>query len=172
MDAHTVVVIFPAPYGPGISLLDAVPILPSHKLKAALDAGKFGDAWGLSTPSTDIVGLGPFVLTEHVSGQRLVLTRNPRFWLKDSRGRQLPYLDRIEIQFSADQNADVLRLQSGDLDVMYSTVRFEDLDALRKLEAQSQVKLHMAGVSIAPDLLWFNLAPEFLAGTAAPVAAE
>jgi peptide/nickel transport system substrate-binding protein len=159
MDAHTVVIILPAPYGPGISLLDAVPILPSHKLKAALDAGKFQEAWGLSTPLTDIVGLGPFVLTENVSGQRLVLSRNPRFWLKDSSGRQLPYLDRIEIRFSADQNADVLRVQSGDLDVMYSAVRFEDLDALRKLEAKNQVKLHTAGVSIAPDLLWFNLAP-------------
>ena len=160
MDAHTVVIVFPAPYGPGISLLDAVPIFPSHKLKAALDAGKFRDAWGLSTPLTDIVGLGPFVLSEHVSGQRLVLTRNPRFWLKDSGGRPLPYLDRIEIQFSADQNADVLRLQSGDLDVMYTAVRFEDLDALRKLEAQGRIKLHTAGVSIAPDLLWFNLAPD------------
>jgi peptide/nickel transport system substrate-binding protein len=158
-DAHTAVIILPAPYGPGISLLDAVPILPSHKLKAALDAGTFQDAWGLSTPLTDIVGMGPFVLTEYVSGQRMVLTRNPRFWLKDSRGRQLPYLDRIEIQFTADQNADVLRLQSGDVDVMFSTVRFEDLDALRKLEAQSRVKLHTAGVSIAPDLLWFNLEP-------------
>ena len=160
LDSHTVVVILPAPYGPGISLLDAVPILPSHKLKAALDAGKFRDAWGLSTPLTEIVGLGPFVLTENVSGQRLVLTRNPKFWLKDSGGRQLPYLDRIEIQFSADQNADVLRLQSGDVDVMYSAVRFEDLDALRKLETKRQVKLHMAGVSVAPDLLWFNLAPD------------
>jgi peptide/nickel transport system substrate-binding protein len=160
MNAHTVVIIFPAPYGPGISLLDAVPILPSHKLKAALNAGTFQDAWGLSTPLTEIVGMGPFVLTEYVSGQRMVLTRNPRFWLKDSRGRQLPYLDRIEIQFTADQNADVLRLQSGDLDVMFSTVRFEDLDTLRKLEAQSRVKLHTAGVSIAPDLLWFNLAPK------------
>ena len=159
LDSHTVVVILPAPYGPGISLLDAVPILPSHKLKAALDSGKFQDAWGLSTPVTEIVGLGPFVLTENVSGQRLVLTRNPKFWLKDDRGRQLPYLDGIEIQFSADQNADVLRLQSGDLDVMYGAVRFEDLDALRKLEAQHRVKLHTAGVSIAPDLLWFNLAP-------------
>jgi peptide/nickel transport system substrate-binding protein len=162
MGAHTVVIILPAPYGPGISLLDAVPILPSHKLKAALDAGKFRDAWALSTPLTDIVGTGPFVLAEHVSGQGMVLTRNPRFWLKDSRGRQLPYLDRIEIQFTADQNADVLRLQSGDVDVMYSTVRFEDLDALRKLEAQSRVKLHTAGVSIAPDFLWFNLAPNAL----------
>ena len=160
MDAHTVVIVFPAPYGPGISLLDAVPIFPSHKLKAALDAGKFRDAWGLSTPLTEIVGLGPFVLAEYVSGQRLVLTRNPRFWLKDGGGRQLPYLDRIEIQFSADQNADVLRLKSGDLDVMYTAVRFEDLDALRKLEAQGRIKLHTAGVSIAPDLLWFNLAPD------------
>ena len=158
LDAHTVVMVLPAPYGPGFSLLDSVPILPSHKLKVALDAGTFPDAWSLSTPLKEIVGLGPFMLTEHVPGQRLVLTRNPRFWQKDSGGRRLPYLDRVEIFFSSDQNAEVLRLQSGDLDVTTGPIRFEDLNNLRRLESQKRVTLHAAGVSIAPDMLWFNLA--------------
>jgi len=39
----------PAPYGPGLSLLDAVPILPRHKLKDALDRGTFQAAWSVRT---------------------------------------------------------------------------------------------------------------------------
>src|SRR5262249_14127687 len=70
-DDHTVVVTFPAPFGPGLSILDSLPILPRHKLAAALDAGTFGGAWSLRTPPADIVGLGPFVLAEYVPGQRM-----------------------------------------------------------------------------------------------------
>ena len=39
LDESTVVIAFPAPYGPGLSLLDALPILPRHKLASALEAG-------------------------------------------------------------------------------------------------------------------------------------
>ena len=36
LDDHTVQVVFPSAYGPGLALLDSVPILPSHKLARAL----------------------------------------------------------------------------------------------------------------------------------------
>lgn len=159
MDAHTVVIIFPGPYGPGISLLDALPILPEHKLKAALDAGTFREAWGVTTPLSDIAGLGPFVIKEYVPGQRLVFERNARFWKRDAAGRQLPYLDEVEVQFAPDQNAEVVRLQAGEADLMTDRVRVEDLSSLQELSKQGAIALHAAGVSIAPDMLWFNLTP-------------
>ena len=43
--------------------------------RAALDAGQFAEAWAPSKPLTEIVGLGPFVLAEHVAGQRLVFAQ-------------------------------------------------------------------------------------------------
>jgi peptide/nickel transport system substrate-binding protein len=159
LDASTVVIVLPAPYGPGLSFLDAVPILPKHKLKAPLDAGTFRDAWSVTTPVTEVVGLGPFVIREYLPGQRLVFERNPKFWLKDAAGRTLPYLDAVEVHFVADQNAEVLRLQAGDVDVISSQVRFEDLASLKDLEKKGQLTLHDAGMSIAPDILWFNLVP-------------
>jgi len=62
-DDHTVVIAFPVPFGPGIRILDALPIYPRHKLEAALKAGTFAKAWGLTAPLADLVGLGPFVLS-------------------------------------------------------------------------------------------------------------
>ncbi len=59
-DPHTVVITFPAPFAPGIRILDDLPILPRHKLEGALKAGTFRKAWGLDTPPSEIVGLGPF----------------------------------------------------------------------------------------------------------------
>ena len=159
LDASTVVMVLPAPYGPGLSLLDAVPILPRHKLSAALAAGTFRDAWGTTTAPSEIVGMGPFVIHEYVPGQRIVFNRNPKFWRKDDAGRPLPYLDSIEIQFVPDQNAEILRLQSGAVDLITNQTRFEDLAALKDLQTKGKLALHDAGVSIAPDMLWFNLDP-------------
>ena len=158
LDASTIVVTLPAAYGPGLSLLDAVPILPRHKLKAALDNGSFRDAWSVTTPLPEIAGLGPFVLTEYVPGERLVFTRNNRFWLRDVDGGPLPRLDAIELQFVPDQNTEIVRLKAGIADLT-SPVRFEDVSSLRELQSQGRVRLHDAGVSIAPDMMWFNLNP-------------
>jgi peptide/nickel transport system substrate-binding protein len=84
---------------------------------AALEAGTFREAWGTTTPVSEIVGLGPFVIQEYVPGQKLVFARNPKFWDMDD-GRKLPYLDSIELQFVPDQNTEVLRLQAGQIDAI------------------------------------------------------
>ena len=76
---HQVVLTFPAPYGPGLRILDALPILPAHKLKDALAKGEFAKAWTTATPPAEIVGLGPYVLTGYTAGDRLELARNPRY---------------------------------------------------------------------------------------------
>ena len=83
-DPHTVVIVFPEAFAPGLRLLDVLPILPKHKLEAALDAGKLAEEWVPAKPLTDIAGLGPFVLSEHVAGQRLVLTRNAHYFRRDA----------------------------------------------------------------------------------------
>src|SRR5215208_7052645 len=94
-DPNTVVFTFGGPSGPGVSILDSLPILPKHKLGAALAAGTLAQAWGPATPPSELTGMGPFVLKEYAAGQRLVFDRNPRYWRTAPDGDRLPYLDRI-----------------------------------------------------------------------------
>jgi len=168
IDDRTVVITLPAPYGPGIGMLDSLPILPRHKLAAALEAGTFPDAWAVTTPLKEITGLGPFALSEYVSGTRLVLTRNPYFYGRDDQDRPLPYLDRLELDFVADQNAEILRLEAGQSDLMTDEVRAEDIAGLQPLAASGKIRLLDAGVSITPDGLWFNLRPDAAARRTKP----
>jgi peptide/nickel transport system substrate-binding protein len=160
LDSHTVVLTLPAAYAPGLSLLDSLPILPQHKLAAALDSGTFAQAWSATTDPLELVGLGPFVLEQYVPGQRLVFARNRRFWRRDDAGRLLPYLDELELQIVPEQNAEVLRLQAGEVDLVTDKVRPEDLAALEDLRDRGQIALSSVGVSISPDMLWFNLDPK------------
>jgi peptide/nickel transport system substrate-binding protein len=156
-DAATVVLRFPAPFAPGLRLVDGIRILPRHKLEPALLAGTFHDAWSVKTPLSDIAGLGPFVLAEHTSGQRLVFTRNPHYWRKDAAGIALPYLDRLTLVV-ANQTTEALRLQAGELDLMANAdIRSEDYAAFRRAVDAGKVRLIDAGVGLDPNLLWFNL---------------
>ena len=159
-DAQTVVFTYPAPSGPGLRLLDSLPILPRHKLEAALRGGTLAATWDAATAPAELVGLGPFVLREHQPGQRLVFDRNPRYWRRDEAGVALPYVDRLILEIVPDQNAELLRLQGGSADLLHSELRPEDYVTVRRLEDQGRARLIELGVSTDADAFWFCLKPE------------
>lgn len=163
-DPATVVMTYAAPSGPGVRLLDGLPILPKHKLESALDGGTFADAWGAATPPADLVGLGPFLVREYQPGQRMVLERNPRYWRAAPDGRPLPYLDSIVLEVVTDQNAELLRLQGRDLDLTSSELRPEDFVVVRRLEQQGMVRIVELGIGTDADGFWFCLKPEVKRG--------
>jgi len=158
VDSSTVLVRFPEAFAPGLRVLCTVPILPKHKLQAALDAGTFAKVWGPGTAPGDLTSLGPFVLAEHVPGQRMVFNRNPRYWRKDAAGAALPYLDRLTVLFIPDQNTESIRLQAGETDLMSNgDTRPEDYAALKRVSEQGKLRLLDLGVGLDPNALWFNL---------------
>ena len=163
-DPATVVIRLPVAFGPGLRVLENLPILPRHKLDAAFKSGTIQKAWVPSTPLSEIAGLGPFVLSEHVAGQRLVFTRNPHYWRRTAEGAELPYLETLRIEIIPDQNAEALRLESGATDLMSNAdIRPDDYARFKRLADQGRLKLLDAGVGLDPNVLWFNLKP----GTAA-----
>ena len=168
-DARTVVVKFPEPFAPGLRLLDTLPIVPRHALEPALKAGTFQDAWVPSKPLSDIVGLGPFRLVEHVTGQRLVFERNPNYFRRDGTGVQLPYLDKLTVAVVPDQNTEALRLEAGESDLMTNgDIRPQDYAAFKRLADGGHLRLVDVGVGLDPDFLSFNLRPARLAARSAP----
>ncbi|MBZ5560519.1 MAG: ABC transporter substrate-binding protein [Acidobacteriia bacterium] len=158
-DPHTVVIRFPVPFAPGLRILDNLPILPRHTLEAAFNAGTFAKAWSTSTPPADLAGLGPFVLAEYTSGQRLVFTRNPRYFRRAPDGGPLPYLDRVTLDIIPDASAELLRLESGQLDSLTSEISSEAYAPIKRAADAGTVKLLDLGVSYNADALWFNLKP-------------
>ncbi len=159
LDDHTVALTYAAPFAPALRSLDTVPILPAHKLAQALADGTFRDAWTVTTPPAELAGLGPFVLREYVPGQRLEFERNPRYWKRDEQGQPLPRLDRLTLVVVPDQNAEMLRLESGEADLVSSEARAEDVAALRKAAEAGRLRVVEAGIGLDADMFWFNLRP-------------
>ena len=159
-DAHTVVVTFPRVFGPGARLLDNLTILPKHRLEQALRAGTFAEAWNTRTPPAEMVGTGPFRLTRYEPGQRLVFERNPHYWRTAADGLPLPYLERIILEIVPDQNAELLRLTTGDIQLTQSEIRADDYPATKQAADQGRLSLVELGVGTDADAFWFNLNPD------------
>ena len=70
----------------------------------------------VADPKAEQVGSGPFRLDSFEAENRAMLVKNPDYWMKDSQGSPLPYLDSIEFVFGPDQGAQVQSLISGELD--------------------------------------------------------
>jgi peptide/nickel transport system substrate-binding protein len=159
-DAHTVTVTFAGPSGHGLRLLDNLPIYPKHKLDAARVAGTLAGAWPMTTASSELAGTGPFVLRAYQPGQRVVLDRNPRYWRRAEDGSALPYVDRLVLELVPDQNAELLRLMSGSIDMIQDALRPDDYLAATRAENDSRLKLVELGVATDADAFWFCLKPE------------
>lgn len=66
------------------------------------------------------VGTGPFVFSEYAPGEggKLVVKKNPNYWLKDAEGRSLPYLDELEFKVIPDSQVRASALEAGDVDII------------------------------------------------------
>jgi ABC-type transport system substrate-binding protein len=64
------------------------------------------------------VGTGPFQYKLWDEGNALVFHRNPNYWKKDKQGKQLPYLDAVQISFITDKKMEFINFQQGKLDFL------------------------------------------------------
>ena len=108
----------PEPYAAAERLFDSVRILPRHLLERAYEEGKISQVWEMATNPGEIAGLGAFRLKQYVPGQQIVVERNPFYWKVDPSGNRLPYLDEIAFLIVPTEDAEVIRFQAGDIDVI------------------------------------------------------
>jgi peptide/nickel transport system substrate-binding protein len=154
IDAQTIVFQMAKPYGAGERLFDGMTILPRHLLEKPFQEGKLGQIGSLSAAANQWAGLGPFRLKEYVAGQHLVLERNPYYWKSDSKGNRLPYLDEIVFFFVPNADAQVLKFQSGETDVI-SQLGAENFSVLSR--QQNGFTVTDAGPGLEYNFLFFNL---------------
>jgi peptide/nickel transport system substrate-binding protein len=154
VDAQTIVFELPKTYGVAERLFDGLAILPRHLLEKPYQEGKLGQIGSLAAASNQWAGLGPFRMKEYVAGQRLVLERNPYYWKADAKGNRLPYLDELIFVFVPNADAQVLKFQSGETDLI-SQVGAENFSVLsRQPRGYSMVD---AGPGLEYNFLFFNL---------------
>ena len=156
IDSHTLTFELAEPDAAAERLFDSIAILPRHLLEKAYGEGKLNESWNLGSSPAQMAGLGPFRLKEYVPGQYIRLERNPYYWKVDRQGNRLPYLDEIVFVFVANEQAEVIRFQSGETDVI-SRLGASNFSILAKEEGARGYRLYDLGSGLEYDFLFFNL---------------
>lgn len=156
LDDYTVQFQLTEPYAAAERIFDGLVILPKHILESAYKRGTFSKLWGVSAPSNEFAGLGAFRLKEYVPGQRIVLERNPYYWKADRSGHRLPYIDQLVFLFVPSEDAQVVRFQAGDTDLL---TRFsaENYTVLQREQTAKGYTLQDLGPGLEYNFLFFNL---------------
>jgi peptide/nickel transport system substrate-binding protein len=156
LDQYTVRFTLPRPYAAAERLFDGFAMLPRHNLEKPYRDGKLVQAWSLNTPPNEVVGLGPFRVKQYLPGQRIVLERNPYYWKTDRDNHRLPYLDEIVFLFVGSEDAQVMRFEAGETDLI-NRLSSENYALLSKEQSRTGSQLADLGPSLEYNFLVFNL---------------
>ena len=76
------------------------------------------EQYGDVTDWRNVVGTGPFELTDHVEGSSLTYTKNPDYWGYDEKypENRLPYVDEIRSLISTEQATNLALMRTGKAD--------------------------------------------------------
>jgi peptide/nickel transport system substrate-binding protein len=116
--------------------------------------------WGVDTDVTKIVGSGAFLIEQYVPAQKVVLTRNPRYWKKDAAGNQLPYLDKVVYLTVDSQNTMALKYQSGEIDAY--GLRGQDVATFLPKKSELGIELYNGGPAAGTTFFVLNQNPNGL----------
>ena len=146
IDNYTVKFTTPKPFAPFLASL-STPIAPKHIFEPAVKKGKefFDTFMSTNINPKDLVTSGPFRMVEYVPAQRAVYKRNPDYYVINSKGEKLPYLDKIIYLIVGDANNEVLKFEGGELDV----IGVKGSDVPRFKERQEHGDFSM--VNLGPD---------------------
>ena len=132
VDDHTVRFDLTAP---NATLPDTMSIYQAKIVPSDIDGSRL---------ATEEFGTGPFMMDEFLPGERLVLKKNPDYWME---GR--PYLDEVIVFYMGEEDARVEALKSGQIDA----VLIAELTSVDLLAAEPGLK-----VSEAASSAYLNLA--------------
>ena len=99
-----------------------------HKLNPAVPVGTFNETWTLDMDLTELVGCGPFIVTDYQPNVSVTMSRNPYYYAYDPAGTQLPYYDSEVTAIVTNSDVSMLKFRNGEIDVY--GLRAEDIAIL------------------------------------------
>ena len=82
------------------------------------------------------IGTGPFKFVEWKPSQHMKMVRFDKYWKKDKKGNQLPYVDTVLVKPIKDATTRFLALKSGDIDWSYA-IPFDQIPEIQKNKPES-----------------------------------
>jgi len=136
-------------------------VMPAHQLRPlhpqwseadpAPSYADFADA--LPPDALPLVTMGPWVITEYVTDELMIMRRNPYYWKVDEDGNQLPYFDEIQYRKGPSGIGRDLCTIAGDCDHM----NLENPSTFVEALTQAQEPDASYSVSWGPETLGYAI---------------
>ena len=165
LDDYTVQCILPGPFAPFLRYM-GTSIYPKHILEKSVDDGSLASMWDIDTDPADITGTGPFTIQSYDPGERVVMQRNPDYWLKDAEGNSLPYLEQIVQVIVPDLAAELAKFRSGESET--HGVLGAELADLESLQEDENFTVYRRGPAFGTTFMGFNMNPGVSPDTGEP----
>jgi peptide/nickel transport system substrate-binding protein len=159
IDDLTYRIVLPSVYA-GIFEIASIGPMPRHIFEPLIEAegaAAVNSFWGVDTDVSTIVGNGPFLISEYLPSQRVVMTPNANYYEQDEWGQQLPYLDEFVIEFVEDLDTGLARFIAGETDAW--GLRGEDYGVLAERQESDNFLIYNVGPASSTQFITFNQNP-------------
>jgi peptide/nickel transport system substrate-binding protein len=134
---------------PNSTLLDTLALATYHQPLSQAYVEKAGDDYGRNP-----IGVGPYKFKEWLTGEKIVLERNPDFaWGPGFTGGAAPYVETIEFRFIPEYATQLAGLEAGEIDFM-----LVDIKDIKRIEETGQYHVYKALPRGANNTLFMNTA--------------
>ena len=101
--------------------------------------------------ANNVIGTGPFIMNEYVSGSSVTWDRNPDYWKDDEKypGNRLPYADKLVMLMMSDEATRLAALRSGQIDITGET----GVSRIKSIANAVQLQEDVAGIQLFPIAL-------------------
>ena len=157
LDDYTVECALPVPFAPFLRSMGTA-IFPRHLLEQHVDDGSFTETWDIENgPGGDYWAPAPSTIESYEPMSRVVMRRNPDYWLKDETGNSLPYLDQIVQNIVPDLETELATFLAGESDV--HGVLGEEFADLEPQQEEGNFTIYRRGPAFGTTFLGFTMNP-------------
>lgn len=100
----------------------------------------------------DLPTLGPWKTVQPINTANWVLERNPYYWMVDTEGNQLPYIDRLSLSLAENLEVVNLRAIAGEYDYQARHLQLAKLPVLLENRERGDYSVHIDLATYGADL--------------------
>lgn len=148
----------PKPFAPFLRQI-GIAVAPQHVIEPILKRkdgrAAFQQLWSSNIDPKTLVTSGPYTLARFVPAQRVELQATKNYYMVNSDGKQLPYLEKLMFLIVPDPNTNLLKFSGKEIDL--TAVRARDIPTLLKEQEKGDFKLYNLGPSIGTTFVMVNM---------------
>ena len=129
----------------------------AKEIASSAAAAALNNLFSINSDPKKIPTCGPFYIESYQPGIKITLKKNPHYYLKDSEGNTLPYIDGLIYHIIRDDESAILEFLNGTIDTV--GVPHEKLERMLEEQKRLPFSIYFGGAALASSFICMNQNP-------------